>query len=145
MIRTAITCLAALLLASCAAPAPEWDDITAASERAWGEGSGWMPFAQGSVSVLTREGGAVRSYLLVPCRGGAAVCAGSLTGPAGEVSSTRDHTVVTGLHRRVFYLAPGGDGTLGLPGGTTVPLVWGPAARDHGPWASAQLAQGVAR
>ncbi len=143
MIRTATALLAALTLASCAAPAPEWDDITAASERAWGEGSGWMPFAQGPVSVLAREGGRLRSWLLVPCRGGAAVCADSLSGPAGTVSTTRDHMVVTGLHGRVFHLAPGGDGTLGLPGGAAVPLVWGPADREPGPWISARLGQGA--
>lgn len=151
MIRTATACLVALMLASCTAPgsdgvtAPEWDDITAASERAWSEGSGWMPFSQGAVSVIAREDGRLKSRLLVPCRGGTAVCAGSLTGPAGEMRETRDHTIVTGLHGRVFYLAPGGDGTLGLPGGGTVPLVWGPVDRDFGPWVSARLGQGAAR
>lgn len=143
MIRIATALMATLALAACAESegmtAPEWDDITAASERAWAEGSGWMPFAQGAVSVIAREGGALRSWQLVPCRGGEAVCSGSLTGPAGTLAHTRDHTVVRGLHGRVFWLGPGGDGTLGLPGGTTTPLVWGPADRAHGPWVSARM------
>jgi len=152
MIRTATALLAALALAGCALPPeqppaqqpPEWDDVVAGTARAWAGDHGWMPFAQGAVGVLAREDGQLRSYTLVPCRGGGAVCAGSLTGPAGQVSETRDYTVVQGLYGRTFYLSPHGDGLIGLPGGATAPLAWGPAERAPGPWVSARLGQGSA-
>lgn len=145
MIRTATALLAALTLAACAVPpqsSPEWDDVVATTARAWAQDHGWMPFAEGSVTVLAREQGQVHTYTLVPCRGGQAVCAGTLDGRAGTVRETRDHTVVEGLYGRVFYLSPHGDGIIGLPDGATAPLAWGQVDRRLGPWTSARLAQG---
>lgn len=147
MIRTAIALLAALTLSACALPPeqpPEWDEVVATTARAWAGDHGWMPFAEGAVNVLARENGRVRSYTLVPCRGGETVCAGTINGRAGQVEQTNAYTVVRGLYGRVFWLSPHGDGYIGRPGGETAPLAWGTVGRPYGPWVSARLDHGAA-
>ncbi|WP_210528665.1 hypothetical protein [Rubellimicrobium arenae] len=81
------------------------------------------PFAKGAMSVVATENGELQTYDLVPCQGGAAICAGSLTGPAVRLVRTPDWSVVQGLYGRTFWLSHGGDGYLER-NGQLVPLTW---------------------
>lgn len=103
----------------------EWPANESAMLRAFAQSFSETPFEHGAVTVIAAEGGDLRSYRLVPCRGGAAVCAGGLDGPAGRLELRPDYHVVTGLYGgRTFFLSPGGDGTLRLRSGVDVPLAW---------------------
>lgn len=83
-----------------------------------------IPFEKGAVSVVAEEHGALRTYILVPCRGGAAICGEMLHGRAGSLTRTPDYVAISGAYAgRVFYLQPGGTGVL-RRGGVTSPLAW---------------------
>lgn len=82
-----------------------------------------VPFAEGAVSVIAPDHGHLRTYTLVPCHGGSAICAGSVHGPAGQLERTPDYMIVRGLYDRTFWLSPGGDGAL-VGNGHTVALAW---------------------
>ena len=81
------------------------------------------PFSNGAISVVAPDHGDLRTYRLVPCQGGARICAGSEHGRAGQVEATADYIIVRGLYGRTFWLSPGGDGAL-VGNGHTVPLAW---------------------
>lgn len=103
----------------------DWEQAEIAAARAYAAAQSETPFENGPMSVIATEGGTLRSYLLVPCRGGAAICAGGLHGAAGRLEVTADYHIVRGLYgNRTFWLSPGGDGAIGYPGGQFVPLAW---------------------
>lgn len=82
------------------------------------------PFANGALSVLAPDpAGEIGTYTLVPCQGGTAICAGSASGPAGQLRQTPDWYVVTGLYGQIFWLSYGGDGYV-QRGGRYIPLAW---------------------
>lgn len=81
------------------------------------------PFARGPLAVVAREGREFQTFSLVPCEGGAAICAGSTQGPAGRLSRTPEYFVVDGLYGRRFWLSYGGDGYVERAG-TYIPLAW---------------------
>ncbi len=82
------------------------------------------PFANGTMSVVVVENGELRTYRLVPCVNGTAICSGNVNGQAGRLTLTPDHYVVQGVYGdRTFFLRPGGGGTM-RRGGVDVPLVW---------------------
>ena len=84
-----------------------------------------MPFEGGqTVTAIAASDFGVDTFSLVPCRGGAAICAGSATGPAGTTRTTADYLIVSGLYGVELWLSPGGDGSVLYPGGTAVPLAW---------------------
>lgn len=88
-----------------------------------------VPFAEGSVKVVLRENRALRTYTLVPCHGGARICAGSARGRAGEVVRGREFWQVSGTHHGLtFNLSPGGDG-YAMVAGVPHPVAWAHAAR----------------
>ncbi len=127
MIRCLVFALPFAALGACA-PAPEgsdhplaWDNFGRAIEASFED----QPFANGAaVSVVTAEREEMRTYNLVPCRGGTRICGGSAHGPAGTLTATPDHSVVRGAYRgRAFYLSPGGDGAV-IVHGTQAPLAW---------------------
>lgn len=90
------------------------------------------PFANGALAVVATEGGELRSWIFVPCRGGAAVCGGSAEGPAGRVVRTPDYVSVEGLYGRRFWLSYGGDGYVERQG-IFVPLAWDSRPNGTGP------------
>lgn len=96
--------------------------IDRAAYRAFASAHSEMPFEFGAMSVVAAEDGELHSYTLVRC--GDAVCAGSAHGPRGQVESTPDYVIVSGLYGRTFWLSPGGDGALTRSSGETVPLAW---------------------
>jgi hypothetical protein len=82
------------------------------------------PFVNGSVAVVTTENGRLRTYRLVPCQNGTAICSGLHHRAAVQPQVTRDHTIVSGLYGdRTFFLRPGGGGTM-RRGGVDFPLAW---------------------
>ncbi|MGZ9809245.1 hypothetical protein ACXN5S_02155 [Pseudoroseicyclus sp. H15] len=84
-----------------------------------------MPFADGqAISAVAASDLGMDTFRLVPCRGGAAICAGSATGPVGTTRTTPDYLVVSGLYGVELWLSPGGDGAVLYPSGTAVPLAW---------------------
>ncbi|NDV02746.1 hypothetical protein [Pseudoroseicyclus tamaricis] len=84
-----------------------------------------MPFvAEGPVTAVASSGSGMDTYVLVPCRNGTAICAGSTAGPAGNVRTTEDYVVVAGLYGVELWLSPGGDGAVLYPSGAAVPLAW---------------------
>ncbi|MCC5973351.1 MAG: hypothetical protein JJT81_04795 [Rubellimicrobium sp.] len=97
--------------------------ITREVDRAVSAGFRHMPFSQGPVSVLVTERGRLRTYRLVPCQDGRAICAGTPQGRAGGLQITPDHYVVTGLYGRTFILSPGGNGRMRV-GDVDLPLAW---------------------
>lgn len=124
---------------------PEYGEVVARTERAYAFAQQETPFENGPMNVLATEDGQLRSYTLVPCRGGAAICAGGLHGAAGTLNVTPDYHVVQGLHGRTFWLSPGGDGWIGYRNGTHVPLAWDSIDRPVGPWETARMTEGPAR
>ncbi len=83
-----------------------------------------QPFEDGTVHVVAEERGEMKTYILVPCRGGSHVCGGSLRGRAGYLTQHPDFAVVTGAYAgRTFFLAPGGSGVLRRAGVDTA-LAW---------------------
>jgi len=102
----------------------EYANLSAETRRAYDAAYRTIPFAQGPVSVLATEGGELRTFALVPCRGGARICAGSARGRAGNLTVTPDFWIVTGLYgNRQFHLSPGGDGMI-VRGGRQNGLAW---------------------
>jgi hypothetical protein len=81
------------------------------------------PFVRGALAVVARENGELMTFGLVPCQGGAAICAGSAQGPAGQLSRTPEYFVVDGLYGRRFWLSYGGDGYVERAG-IYIPLAW---------------------
>ena len=86
------------------------------------------PFVDGqAVTVLVADPDPlrrIRSFTLVPCQAGRAVCGGSATGRAGTLTLENGQYVVRGAYAgRDFYLDPNGDGFMGQ-GGVLVPLAW---------------------
>lgn len=91
--------------------------------RAFAASFSEVPFSQGAVSVVASDHGDMRTYILVPCHGGTAICGGSAHGPVGRLERTPDYMIVRGLYGREFWLSPGGDGAL-IGNGHTVALAW---------------------
>lgn len=120
---------AALALAGCSGTPEdygiaEYSVYNAAAYRAYAAAYSETPFANGAMSVVSAEADRMRTYSLFPCRGGAAICAGSARGHAGTLTVTPDYHVVRGLYgNRTFYLSPGGDGAV-MRGTHGFPLAW---------------------
>lgn len=101
------------------------DALLADIRRGWSAAVQDAPFEGGqAISVVATEHGILRTYRLVPCRGGTAVCGGSANGPAGRVERTPDYVIVRGLYGRAFYLSPGGDGGIREAGHPDIFLAW---------------------
>jgi hypothetical protein len=130
--RRALVALALLGLSACNVSEGPYDPSTesfafleAEAYRAYGQSFSEYPFANGAMDVIATENGDMRTYRLVPCRGGTAICAGGLHGPAGRLERTRDYWIVTGLFGgRSFYLSPGGDGAIYYGGERATALAW---------------------
>ncbi len=102
----------------------EYSNLSAETRRAYDAAYRTIPFADGPVSVIATEGGKLRTFALVPCQGGARICAGSARGRAGHLTVTPDDWIVTDVYgNRRFYLSPGGDGVIVRGGGQTA-LAW---------------------
>lgn len=102
----------------------EYPVYAAAAYRAYAAAYSETPFANGALSVVAAESDRMRTYTLVPCRGGTAICAGTARGRAGTLTVTPDYHVVRGLYgNRVFYLSPGGDGAV-MRGAQGFALAW---------------------
>lgn len=139
MIRSTLTCLAALALTACASSQAvhrsdaesilEGHQLTVhnAFERSFEE----VPFARGAMSVVATERGKLRTYRLVPCHDGI-ICAGSERGRHGTLEVTDSFYIVRGLYGRTFWLSAGGDGALERHG-HVVPLAWDSIVVDYGP------------
>lgn len=83
-----------------------------------------QPFEGGTVHVVAEERGEMKTYILVPCRGGTHVCGETLRGRAGHSVVGPDYVQVTGAYPgRTFLLAPGGNGVLRRHG-VDSPLAW---------------------
>ena len=134
MIRGLFCAAAALALSGCAGfqerldatlsdPGLEYAAAERDAYRTYAAAFSEVPFSKGAVSVVAPDHGDLRTYTLVPCRGGTRICAGSAHGPAGTLERTPDYMIVRGLYGRTFWLSPGGDGALVWPG-HTVPLAW---------------------
>lgn len=81
-------------------------------------------FADGTVHVVAEERGEMKTYILIPCRGGTHICGESLRGRAGHLTKGPDFVQVTGAYAgRTFFLRPGGSGVL-RRGGHDTPLAW---------------------
>jgi len=104
----------------------EWRGLPRANGRAdWTLGIGEVPFARGAMSVIAAEGGELRTWRLVPCRDGRAVCAWSINGTAGRVEIAPDAWRVSGIFgSRTFELWPGGGGAIRYANGVSAPLAW---------------------
>lgn len=96
------------------------------------------PFARGPIAVVAADGPEIRTWRLVPCRGGAAVCAWSEGGAAGRVSVTPDWVIVDGLFGRRFWLSYAGDG-YAQRDRTLVPLAWNSVVDGGGDGTAAAL------
>lgn len=82
------------------------------------------PFVNGTIAIVASENGELRTYRLVPCQNGTAICQGSDRGRAVQLRVTPDHYIVSGLYGgRTFFLRPGGGGTL-RRGNVDMPLAW---------------------
>ena len=113
--------LALLVLGGCAGTEADWEARWGAEwlreqDRAFSRQFAERPFAAGPVAVVAAEAGEPRGFVLAPCRGGGAVCAGGEGGPAGALSETPDWLVVTGLYGRTFWLSRGGDAVVARDG-----------------------------
>jgi hypothetical protein len=101
-----------------------YDAMVADVSRSFEANFAEKPFVNGTIAIVARENGELRTYRLVPCQNGAAICMGSNRGPAAQLRVTADHYIVSGLYgNRTFFLRPGGGGTL-RRGGIDVPLAW---------------------
>ncbi|SLN43566.1 hypothetical protein [Roseisalinus antarcticus] len=88
-----------------------------------------LPFEDGALHVVAPEHGSMRTYRLVPCGGGARICAGSAHGRAGHVSRGAEFYEVSGTYSgHTFFLSPGGDGYMRVFH-RQVPIAW---AADDG-------------
>ena len=120
-----ILTLACLGLAACTGGKPITVDGTPLqAPRFWANAVQDQPFDTGPVTIIASERGLLRSYTLVPCRGGDAVCGGSLNGPVAQVTVAPDFDIIAGAYPgRVFYLSPGGDGIMKI-GRQSIPVAW---------------------
>ena len=91
--------------------------------RDYERASSEAPFERGAMAVVAPDGGTLRTWRLVPCQGGQAVCAWSESGPAGRLSRTPDYVVVSGLFGVTFWLSYAGDGYVERDHAFT-PLTW---------------------
>lgn len=108
----------------------EYNTISPSYDRTFERSFTETPFENGPLSVIGADGlGDLATYRLVPCYGGQAICAGSESGPAGQLRRTPDWFVVTGLYGQTFWLSNGGDGYLERNGQYT-PIAWN--ARPNG-------------
>jgi hypothetical protein len=83
------------------------------------------PFERGTIDIVATEGGQLRSFRMVVCREGQAICAGGIHGPAGELTQEPDYWIVRGLFEgRTFYLSPGGDGAIYYGTERAAALAW---------------------
>ena len=135
----------ALLLGAACAPLPpdtreriEFQPLVTEYRRQVERDFTEAPFERGAMAVVAAEGPELRTWRLVPCRGGAAVCAGSERGAAGRVTVTPDWVVVDGLHGRRFWLSYAGDGYV-QRGRTLVPLAWNSVVDGTGDGMAASL------
>lgn len=121
VMRNVILGLVALTgLSACYGKPLTWEQNPVAVQRWYAESFQDQPFDVGNVSVITEERGEMRTYLLSPCRNNTRVCGSR----AGTLERTPDFSIVTGAYPgRVFYLSPGGDGSM-VHNGRTVPLAW---------------------
>ena len=101
----------------------EFASLDRSYQRTFEQSMTEAPFSSGALAVVAAQGDEVESYRLVPCQGGAAICGGGSTGPAGRLVRTPDWFVVQGLYGRTFWLSYGGDGYLER-NGQLVPLAW---------------------
>lgn len=124
----------------------DWDRAVTAASRAYAASHSETPFENGPMSVIATEDGSLSTFLLVPCRGGAAICAGGLTGPAGRLEVTADYHIVRGLYgNRTFWLSPGGDGAIGYGRGRFLPLAWDSVDQPLSEFEQARYAEMAAR
>lgn len=100
-----------------------FDNVVLETNRSFAAAYLQQPFELGPISVIATENARLRTYRLVPCREGWAICAGGPSGQAGQLQVTPDHSMVTALYGRTFFLSPGGDGTL-RRGSQDVALAW---------------------
>lgn len=118
------TAVGLTLVAGCAEMgAPPGEAVLTGYQRAFDQTFTEEPFARGALAVVAREDGELRTFGLVPCQGGAAICAGGVDGPVGRLSRTPEYFVVDGLYGRRFWLSYGGDGYVERAG-TYIPLAW---------------------
>lgn len=100
------------------------DEMTADVARSFDATFSETPFVNGPIAVVTTENGELRSYRLIPCQDGRAICSGLVRGQAAQLQVTADHYIVSGLYGdRTFFLRPGGGGTMRRASGD-VPLAW---------------------
>jgi hypothetical protein len=107
----------------------ELASVNASYQRAFERAYTEEPFAAGAMAVIAEEAGELRTFDLVPCQGGQAICSGA---SAGQLWRSPDWWVVKGLHGRIFWLSYGGDGYLER-NGTLIPLAWNARANGTGP------------
>ena len=127
----ALALVAALGLAGCGGigssvseESLDYDAWTTQMRRSFAASYLEQPFADGTVHVIAEERGEMRTYILVPCRGGTRICGETLRGQAGHLMQQPDYTVVTGAYAgRTFFLAPGGSGVV-QRGARETPLAW---------------------
>jgi hypothetical protein len=119
-------------LTACAPGLPPYDPATysysfleAEAYRAYAQSYSETPFALGSMDIVATEGDNLRTFRLVPCRNGTAICSGSARGQAGTLTRSPDYWIVRGLYGgRTFYLSPGGDGAIWYGNNRAVALAW---------------------
>ena len=90
-----------------------FSNVTAEADRMVADSFRDIAFADGRVAVVAVEDGRMRTYWLVPCQNGAAICAAGPRGRAVPLTSNPDFRIVSSAYRgRDFYLSPGGDGMM---------------------------------
>jgi hypothetical protein len=83
------------------------------------------PFERGVIDIVADEGNQLRTFRMVVCQQGQAVCANSIRGPVGQVTQEPDYMIVRGLFGgRTFYLSPGGDGAIYYGNQRASALAW---------------------
>jgi hypothetical protein len=128
MRKIAVGILGASLLAGCSdgfdMAQLEYANIDRAVSRQFSSTHDMQPFAEGAVSIVVTEHGALETYTLDPCRNGTHICAGSPSGRAGHLHDGALWDVVSDAYRnRIFYLSPGGSGYM-KRGNDYLPLAW---------------------
>jgi hypothetical protein len=89
------------------------------------------PFALGAMDIVAVENDELKTFRLVPCRGGAQICADNLNGPAGTLQRTPEYWIVSGIYGgRSFYLSPGGDGAIYYGSNRAASLAWNNIAEE---------------
>jgi hypothetical protein len=123
--------LAALIALSACAPGPYSPEtstyafLETEAYRMFAATYSETPFENGGMDIVAIERGDMRTFRLVPCRGGTAICAGGLHGAAGTLTRTPDYWIVSGIYGgRSFYLSPGGDGAIYYGQNRAAALAW---------------------